>query len=87
MPINIERAKNVSIRLLEKDIKIYKEFIPTIRQMDDRSFENLFLCNMKYNYKIKSYQFKLLLSKYDNFKEILYQWYENANTYEYLEEL
>lgn len=61
MPINIERAKNVSISLLEKDIKIYKEFIPTIRQMDDRSFENLFLGSMKYNYKIKSYQFKLLL--------------------------
>lgn len=55
--------------------------------MDDRSFENLFFGNMKYNYKIKSYQFKLLLSKYDNFKEILYQWYENANTYECLEEL
>ena len=42
MNLNIEKAKQVSIKLLKKDIKIYSQFIPLIEKMDNNSFENLF---------------------------------------------
>ena len=87
MNINIEKAKQVSIMLLQKDIKIYNNLIPLIEKMDNDSFENLFLGNKDYDYKIKSFQFKLLLSKFNNYRLILYQWYESEDKYGYLEQL
>ena len=89
MNINIEKAIQGSIKLLKKDIKIYSQFIPLIEKMDNNSFENLFFGNKDYDYNIKSFQFKLLLAKFNNYRAILYQWYdsENINTYEYLEQL
>ena len=81
MNINIEKAKQVSISLLKKDIKIYSKLIPLIEEMDNDSFENLFLGNKDYDYKIKSFQFKLLLSKFNNYRFILNQWYESENFY------
>ena len=79
MNINIEKAKQISISLLKKDIKIYSKLIPLIEEMDNESFENLFLGNKDYDYKIKSFQFKLLLSKFNNYRFILNQWYESEN--------
>ena len=79
MNINIEKAKQISISLLKKDIKIYSKLIPLIEEMDNDSFENLFLGNKDYDYKIKSFQFKLLLSKFNNYRFILNQWYESEN--------
>ena len=79
MNINIEKAKQISISLLKKDIKIYSKLIPLIEEMDNESFENLFLGNKDHDYKIKSFQFKLLLSKFNNYRFILNQWYESEN--------
>ena len=81
-------ARKVTNLLLEDDVKIYKKFLPEIKKMNSASFKNMFYGNKNYNYKIcNQCQFFLLLDKFDNFRTLLEEWYENQATYKYLKEL
>ena len=84
-----ERAARVLVDLiLENDVKTYRKFLPEIRKLDSNSFKNMFCGNKNYNYSIKNkFQFNQLLNKFENFKFLLEEWYEDADTYVYIKEL
>lgn len=82
-------ARDITYSLLEDDVKIYRKFISDIKRMDSTSFKCMFNGDKSYkNYKVKNrLQFNLLLDKFDNFRVLLVEWYEDKNTYQYLKEL
>lgn len=81
-------AREATQLLLEEDIKLYRKFIPEINNMDSKSFKNMFNGNKNYLYKVKNgLQFNLLLDKFDNFRALLEEWYEDRDNYCYLKEL
>lgn len=88
MIFNEEKAREATNYLLKNDIKIYRQFIPLINDLDSESFENLFNGRIDFEYKIKMHHhFKMLIAKFDNFKCLLQEWYEEENNYKYLKEL
>ena len=88
MIFNEEKAREAVNYLLKNDIKIYRKFIPLINDLDSKSFENLFNGRIDFKYKIKMHHhFKLLIAKFDNFKCLLEEWYEEEYNYIYLKEL
>ena len=88
MIFNEEKAREAANYLLKNDIKIYRQFIPLINDLDSESFENLFNGSIDFQYKIKMHHhFKMLIAKFDNFKCLLQEWYEEENNYKYLKEL
>lgn len=88
MIFNEEKAREAANYLLKNDIKIYRQFIPLIDELDSESFENLFNGNNNFKYKIKMHHhFKMLIAKFDNFKCLIQEWYEEENNYKYLKEL
>lgn len=88
MDFNEKKAKEVSNYLLKNDIKIYRQFLTSINDLDSKSLENLFNGNNNYNYSIKEhYHFDLLIAKFNNFKDLLFEWYEDEENYKYLKEL
>ena len=74
--------------LLENDVKSYRKFLPEIRKLDSNSFRNMFYGNKNYNYNIKNkFQFSQLLDKFENFKFLLEEWYEENDKHIYIKEL
>lgn len=81
-------ARNLVDFVLESDAKIFKKFLPEIRKLDTDSFKNMFYGNKSYDYNIKNkLNFNLLLDKFENFKCLLEEWYEDEEKYDYLKEL
>lgn len=81
-------ARNITQTILEDDVKIYRKFLPEIQNLDTQSFKNMFNGNKNYCYKVSNrLQFNLLLDKFDNFKTLLEEWYEDPNTYIYFKDL
>ena len=85
---NEDSARELTEYVLKNDIKIYKKFLPVIKQLDSQSFYNMFKGNINYEYKIKNrLEFNLLLNKFDNFKILLEEWYTDKMKYPYIQEL
>ena len=83
-----QSARDLVDLILENDVKIYRKFLPEIRKLDSNSFKNMFCGNKNYNYVIKNKpQFNQLLNKFENFKFLLEEWYEDTDTYAYIIEL
>ena len=83
-----QSARELVDLILENDVKMYRKFLPEIRKLDSNSFKNMFCGNKNYNYAIKNkHQFNQLLNKFENFKFLLEEWYEDATTYIYIKEL
>jgi len=81
-------AREATQLLLEEDIKLYRKFIPEINNLDSKSFKNMFYGNKNYIYKVKNgLQFNLLLDKFDNFRALLEEWYEDRDSYCYMKEI
>ncbi len=81
-------AREATQLLLEEDIKVFRKFIPEINNLDSKSFKNMFYGNKNYTYKVKNgLQFNLLLDKFDNFRVLLEEWYEDRDNYCYMKEL
>ena len=81
-------ARDITQTILEDDVKIYRKFLPEIKNLDTQSFKNMFNGNKNYCYKVRNrLQFNLLLDKFDNFKTLLEEWYEDPSTYTYFKEL
>ena len=56
--------------------------------MNTEQFENFFNGIDKYNYKIKmNHHFQLLIAKFNNYHNLLFEWYEDNKNYIYLKEL
>lgn len=88
MFFNEEKAREVTNYLLKNDIKIYRQFIPLINDLNAEQFEKLFNGIEDYDYKIKmNYHFQLLIAKFNNYKNLLIEWYEDNENYIYLKEL
>ena len=84
-----ESARDIINFLIEKDSFVFQKFLPEIKKFNRTSLYHFFQGNKKYNYNIKdnSYQFSLLLDKFNNFKLLLEEWYQDKNNYEYIQEL
>ena len=91
-----KKARDLVYFLLKNDIKTFKNLIPEIKNMDSKSFNNLFRGipfkaennGDGYNYQVRSRkQFESLIEKFDNFWIILDSWYIDKKYYEYLKEL
>ncbi len=88
MYFNEVKAREVTNYLLKNDIKIYRQFIPLINNFNSQQLEKLFNGIEEYDYKIKiHYHFQLLIAKFNNFKNLLLEWYEDNENYIYLKEL
>ena len=88
MFFNESKAREVTNYLLKNDIKIYRQFIPLINGFNSEQFENLFNGIDNYDYKIKMhYHFQLLIAKFNNYKNLLLEWYEDNENYVYLKQL
>ena len=83
-----KKARNLVKILLEKDISYYKNLIPTIDTFNSEDFMNLFDGNSDHNYNTpKIANIKRLAYKFENFSPILYEFYDDNKSYEYLIEL
>ena len=83
-----ESARQLTEILLKDDLKIFRKFLPIIRLFDRKCFYNMFIGNIKYEYKIKNrLKFNLLLNKFDNFQILLIEWYTDKDKYPYIQEL
>lgn len=88
MFFNEDKAREITNYLLKNDIKIYRQFIPLINRFNSEQFEKLFNGIDDYDYKIKMhYHFQLLIAKFNNYKNLLLEWYEDNENYKYLKEL
>ena len=88
MFFNEDKAREITNYLLKNDIKIYRQFIPLINGFNSEQFEKLFNGIDDYDYKIKMhYHFQLLIAKFNNYKNLLLEWYEDNENYKYLKEL
>ena len=88
MFFNEGKAREVTNYLLKNDIKMYRQFIPLINGFNSEQFEKLFNGIDDYDYKIKMhYHFQLLIAKFNNYKNLLLEWYEDNENYKYLKEL
>ena len=88
MLLNEEKTREVTNYLLKNDIKINRQFIPIINDLNTEQFENFFNGIDKYNYKIKmNHHFQLLIAKFNNYHNLLFEWYEDNENYIYLKEL
>lgn len=88
MFFNEDKAREVTNYLLKNDIKIYRQFMPLINGFNSEQFEKLFNGIDDYDYKIKMhYHFQLLIAKFNNYKNLLLEWYEDNENYKYLKEL
>ena len=85
---DIYSARYITQTILEDDVKIYRKFLPEIQNLDTQSFKNMFNGNKNYCYNVHNrLQFNLLLDKFDNFRTLLEEWYEDPSTYAYFKEL
>lgn len=81
-------ARDLVDLVLEGDVKFYRKLLPEIRKLDSDSFKNMFQGNKDYDYHIKNkHNFNELLKKFENFKYLLEEWYEDKDTHIYIKEL
>lgn len=79
------KARKLINFLLEYDIKIYKKLVPEINKLDSEAIEKLFNGDADYDFNVKNQKiFKKLLDKFENFQNILEQWYKDEKYYEYI---
>ena len=76
--------------LLTDDVPHYKKYLENISKFDDEEIENLYLGNLKFNFRsvnFKERSFQYLLIKFDKFGSILESWYQNETRYVFLKQL
>jgi len=67
---------------------IHKKLLPEINKFDSDAIEMLFNGIGEYDYNIKNkIIFKKLLDKFENFQNVLEQWYKDKKYYKYLKVL
>lgn len=82
---NEAQARELVNLLLSNDIKVYRKLLPEIENLNSEDFENLFNGNYNYEFNVKNKKnFKNLCIKFDNFHQILEEWYEEQKYYKYL---
>ena len=83
----IEQDKNLIIKLLEKDIMSYKNYIDDIKKMNIEDLKHFIDGDINYKYTVKRKNiFKLLVEKVDNYR-LFFSWGYNPKFYPYLEEI
>ena len=87
---NKELERSLIKFLLTDDIPHYKKYLKNISKFDDEEIENLYLGNLKFNFRsvnFKERSFQYLLIKFDKFGSILESWYQNETRYVFLKQL
>lgn len=83
-----QSARELADFILENDVKFYRKFRPEVKKLDSKSFKNMFSGNKNYNYNIRNkIHFNQLVTKFENFKFLLEEWYEDKDTYIYIKQL
>ena len=83
-----QSARELADFILENDVKFYRKFRPEVKKLDSESFKNMFSGNKNYNYNIRNkIHFNQLVTKFENFKFLLEEWYEDKDTYIYIKQL
>lgn len=81
-------ARELADFILENDVKFYRKFRSEVKKLDSKSFKNMFSGNKNYNYNIRNkIHFNQLVTKFENFKFLLEEWYEDKDTYIYIKQL
>ena len=71
--------------LLNKELKIFKQFISQIKNFNDEQFNALFKGNINYkNFNISNANFITLVKKFETHNCLLDNFYENEEHYEYV---
>ena len=84
---NLEKKKECIIMLVKDDIALYNQFLPKIEKMSDIEIQKLFEGDFQYFETESNNQFKMLVSKFQNFSSLLFQWYDKSDKMKYLKEL
>ena len=83
-----QSARELADFILENDVKFYRKFRPEVKKLDSKSFKNMFSGNKNCNYNIRNkIHFNQLVAKFENFKFLLEEWYEDKDTYIYIKQL
>lgn len=71
--------------LLNKELKVFKQFISQIKNFNDEQFNALFEGNINYkNFNISNANFTTLVKKFETHNNLLNEFYENEEYYEYV---
>lgn len=87
---NIKSAKKLVELCLSEDF-LYKDYLTAIKSLNDYQFENLFMGNIESNYNISDTgtkgKFSDLVIKFEDYKTIMYNFYENKKRHKELASL
>lgn len=82
---DINKKRKLAEFLISSDINIFKRHLEEVRQLNDKEFNELFEGNTDFNFNVKNKKnFKQLVQKFEDNKELTIQYYNNEKYYEYV---
>jgi hypothetical protein len=82
---DLNKKRKLVEYLLNKELKIFKQFISQIKNFNDEQFNALFEGNINYkNFNISNANFITLVKKFETHNCLLDNFYENEEHYEYV---
>ena len=87
--MSLDEAARIIIRkFLENDINQFKKWLGQIDKFNAEQIEELLKGNINYQYPVKNQEnFKLLIYKFENYQNLISEWYTKENYHQYLIEL
>ena len=82
---DINKKRKLAEFLISSDINIFKRHLEEVRQLNDKEFNELFEGNTDFNFNVENKKnFKQLVQKFEDNKELTIQYYNNEKYYEYV---
>ena len=82
---DIAQKRKLAEYLLSNDINIYKRLLEEMKNLNDDEFYELFEGNTEYDYSVsKKAEFKQLAQKFENNKELLLEYYDKEEYYNFV---
>jgi hypothetical protein len=82
---DIDQKRKFVVFLLSSDLNVFKKHLEEVRQLSDNEFNELFEGNTDFNFSVNNIkQFKQLVQKFEDNKELLEQFYNKEEYYDYV---
>jgi hypothetical protein len=82
---DIDQKRKFVVFLLNSDLNVFKKHLEEVRQLSDNEFNELFEGNTDFNFSVNNIkQFRQLVQKFEDNKELLEQFYNKEEYYGYV---
>jgi hypothetical protein len=82
---DIDQKRKFVVFLLSSDLNVFKKHLEEVRQLSDNEFNELFEGNTDFNFSVNNIkQFRQLVQKFEDNKELLEQFYNKEEYYGYV---